>query len=88
MKRTFEIFFTFIIFLILFIPMTFIAIIIKIGDNGKIIHWSKRIGINNEFFYMPKFRTMKEGTPNLATHLISNPDNYLTFSGKFLRKFS
>ncbi len=52
------------------------------------MHWSKRIGKNNQVFLMPKFRTMKADTPNVATHLLVNPDQHITKVGSFLRKTS
>lgn len=58
------------------------------GTKGKIIYFSKRVGINSKIFIMPKFRTMRVDTPQLATHLLREPDQYLTFIGKFLRKSS
>ena len=73
---------------IFFIPMVAIAIIIKASSKGTVLYWSERIGINNGIFDMPKFRTMHSGTPTVATHLLANPEVYLTPVGSFLRKFS
>lgn len=73
----------------LFIPLIIIiSLIIKLTSKGDVIHWSKRIGINNDFFWMPKFRTMKAETPQLATHLLTNGSNYSYPFGSFLRKTS
>jgi O-antigen biosynthesis protein WbqP len=72
---------------LLFIPMIVIAIFIKLTSPGPIIHWSKRVGKNNAIFLMPKFRTMKINTPQLATHLLKG-ENFLTPIGSFLRKTS
>ncbi len=88
MNRLFEIFFAIFLLLILFLPIVVISLIIKIDSNGPIIFWSKRVGKFNQIFYMPKFRTMKINTPNMATHLLDNPNSYLTKFGKILRKFS
>lgn len=70
------------------LPFIFICILIKITSTGPIIHWSKRVGINNKLFLMPKFRTMKDNTPQKATHLLANGQSYLTPVGGFLRKAS
>jgi O-antigen biosynthesis protein WbqP len=68
--------------------MIIIAFLIKYSDWGPILHWSHRVGKNNIVFKMPKFRTMKEGTPAIATHLLSNSDKYITRIGSLLRKSS
>jgi O-antigen biosynthesis protein WbqP len=70
------------------VPMIFIAIIIKLTSKGPIIYWSDRVGINNTIFKMPKFRSMRLDAPTVATHLMKNPDLYLTPVGVFLRKFT
>lgn len=74
---------------ILLLPIIIlVAIGIKLTSKGPAIHWSKRIGKNNEIFLMPKFRTMHINTPQLATHLLNNSGNFLTPIGGFLRKSS
>lgn len=74
---------------ILILPVIFLIIFLLICQSGfPIIHWSKRIGKRNNIFYMPKFRTMKIDTPEIATHLIRNPEQYTTKLGGFLRKTS
>tara|TARA_B100001093_G_C26840359_1_gene1020268 strand:- start:109 stop:666 length:558 start_codon:yes stop_codon:yes gene_type:complete len=88
MKRTFDIILGFILLPILILPMGFISILIKIFSPGKIIYWSERVGIKNKIFLMPKFRTMKENAPELATDKLKNPYDYITNFGKFLRKTS
>ena len=65
-----------------------IAILVRLTSKGPALYWSDRIGINNTIFKMPKFRTMKVGTPAVATHLLNNPDTYLTPIGSFLRRSS
>ena len=60
----------------------------NIEDGGAIFFTQKRIGVNISFFKMYKFRSMKKGTPNVATHLLNNPEQYLLKTGKFLRKTS
>ncbi|WP_373999515.1 sugar transferase [Bdellovibrio bacteriovorus] len=75
--------------LILFgIPLTVVFIAVRITSPGPALYWSKRIGKNNEIFLMPKFRSMKINTPQVATHLLANPDMYLTSIGSFIRKTS
>ena len=79
----------YIIIFLLFIPLiTFIAIILFFTQGLPIIHWSKRIGKNNKLFMMPKFRTMHNDTPNVATHLLKDPKTSITKIGSFLRKYS
>lgn len=74
--------------MILCIPMLIIALLIKLTSKGPVLYWSDRVGRNNTIFRMPKFRTMRIDTPPVATHLLQNPDDYLTPIGIFLRKFS
>ena len=75
--------------LIIFSPILFlIAIIIFTQDGFPILFWQKRVGINYTFFNIYKFRSMKKNTPNLATHLLTNPEQYLLKIGKFIRKTS
>ncbi len=61
---------------------------VKLTFSGKVLYWSQRIGKDNTVFLMPKFRTMRTDTPVVATHLLANPDAYLTPVGKFLRTTS
>ena len=68
--------------------MLIIAVVVKSSSRGPVLYWSDRVGINNTIFSMPKFRTMRLNTPEMATHLMSDPDLYLTSFGSFLRKFS
>ena len=88
MFRIFEI--LIIIFLLPLIIFLFfiISLLILLETKGRIIHLSKRIGLNSKVFLMPKFRTMKINSPQVATHLLDDPDEYLTFFGKILRKIS
>ena len=88
MKRTFDIILVFILLPILILPMILISILIKIFSPGKIIYWSERVGKKNKTFLMPKFRTMRENAPELATDKLKNPYEYITNFGKFLRKTS
>lgn len=70
------------------IPLLVIAILVRMTSHGPALYWSDRIGRNNEIFRMPKFRSMRVDTPAVATHLMSDPDAYLTPLGKFLRRTS
>jgi O-antigen biosynthesis protein WbqP len=88
MKRTFDLVFAVIFLFILFIPMLIIAILIKATSPGSVLFWSERVGQNNMIFRMPKFRTMRIETPNVATHLLENPGLYQTRIGSILRKLS
>ena len=65
-----------------------VALLVFGTSPGPMLYWSSRIGRRNQLFQMPKFRTMKVGTPAVATHLLSDPDRYLTPIGSFLRKSS
>jgi O-antigen biosynthesis protein WbqP len=65
-----------------------IWMLIKIEDKGPALHWSKRIGARNKIFLMPKFRSMKINSPQVATHLLQNPEQFITKTGRFLRKYS
>lgn len=75
--------------LIMLSPLIFfIGLLIKITSHGPTLYWSNRVGKENLIFKMPKFRTMQVGTPAIATHLLSDSDQYLTPVGSFLRKSS
>ncbi len=73
---------------VLAIPMLIIGVLVKTDSRGPIIHWSSRIGIDNCIFRMPKFRTMRIDAPNVATHLLNDPRQYVTPIGRLLRKTS
>ena len=74
--------------IVLFIPALIIALLVRLTSEGPVLYWSERIGLHNQIFRMPKFRTMKIDTPAMATHLIQNPHAYITTIGRFLRKNS
>jgi O-antigen biosynthesis protein WbqP len=77
------------IILIIFSPLFIIvALLIFIEDGYPVFFIQKRVGINYSFFYIYKFRSMKKNTPNVATHLLSNPDQYLLKIGNSIRKTS
>ena len=88
LKRIFDIVFSLIVLLISFLPILIIAAAVRLTSQGPVIYWSDRVGKDNKIFRMPKFRTMKTDTPAMATHLMTDPDKYLTRVGKFLRKTS
>ncbi|MEQ8308783.1 MAG: sugar transferase [Hoeflea sp.] len=88
MKRSFDLLIALIIGAILLVPGLLIAAAVKFTSPGPVLYWSKRVGRHSVLFDMPKFRTMKTGTPVVATHLLSNPASALTPIGCFLRKSS
>ncbi len=73
---------------VLAVPMALVAALVRATSAGPILYWSDRVGRHNTLFKMPKFRTMRVGTPDLATHLMTQPEHYLTPVGPFLRKTS
>jgi len=87
-KRCFDISLGTFVLLALLGVLTFVAMAVKLTSRGKVLYWSQRIGKDNTVFLMPKFRTMRTDTPVVATHLLANPDTYLTPVGKFLRTTS
>ncbi len=74
--------------LVLIVPVTCIWLSIYLTSPGPAIYWSDRVGRNNRIFKMPKFRTMRIDTPAVATHLLENPEQWLTPIGGFLRRTS
>lgn len=87
-KTIFDIFIS-ILSAFIILPLIFILyIVFKITTKGSFLYWSKRVGKNGRIFEMPKIRTMKINTPQIATNLLKNPDTYLIPLGPFLRKFS
>ncbi len=74
---------------LLAVPMLAVASIVKLDSPGPVLFWQKRIGIHKTSFMMPKFRTMRIDTPHdLPTHLLSDPDQWITRSGQILRRYS
>ena len=88
MKRVFDLVVGLITLLFALIPMLLIALSIRTTSKGAVLYWSDRIGQINKIFRMPKFRTMQVETPVVATHLMANPDKYLSSFGGFLRRSS
>ena len=70
------------------IPLLLVALLVKLTSRGPVLYWSDRVGRDNAIFRMPKLRTMRIDTPALATHLLDDPDRWLTPVGRFLRKSS
>jgi O-antigen biosynthesis protein WbqP len=88
MKRLFDLILVLFSGLILLLPMLLVALAVSVTSVGSIFYWSDRVGRNNEIFGMPKFRSMRVGTPAVATHLLGNPASHLTPIGSFLRRSS
>jgi O-antigen biosynthesis protein WbqP len=88
MKRLFDLMLAALAGCILLVPVLVVAVLVRLTSKGPVLYWSDRVGRNNTIFKMPKFRSMRVGTPAVATHLLSNPDEYLTPIGSFLRKSS
>ena len=88
MKRIFDLLMAGFLFCFLSIPILIVGLMVKLTSKGPALYWSDRVGINSSIFRMPKFRTMRVDTPAVATHLMKNPDLYLTPIGSFLRRFS
>jgi len=87
-KRLFDLFLALIAALILALPVAILAILVRVTSPGPALYWSDRIGRHNRIFRMPKFRSMRIGTPAVATHLLKDPNSYLTPIGSFLRRSS
>ena len=88
MKRVFDICLGCLAALILFVPMLLVALAVRLTSTGPALFWSDRVGRNNVIFKMPKFRSMRVGTPAVATHLLADARSHLTPIGSFLRKTS
>jgi len=88
MKRSFDLVMSFVALTIFFPLIIVVALLVKLTSKGPALYWSDRVGVRNVIFKMPKFRTMQVGTPAVATHLLSDSDQYLTPVGSFLRKSS
>jgi O-antigen biosynthesis protein WbqP len=88
MKRIFDICLGCLAALILFVPVLLVAIAVRLTSKGPVLYWSDRVGRNNVIFKMPKFRSMRVGTPAVATHLLADARSHLTPIGSCLRKSS
>ena len=88
MKRLFDLFLGFSAALVFALPILIVAVLVCLTSPGPTLYWSSRVGKGNRIFKMPKFRSMRVGTPAVATHLLQDPNGYLTPIGSFLRKSS
>ena len=87
-KRSFDVLLSILAALVLALPVVVIALLVRLTSPGPALYWSDRVGKGNRVFRMPKFRSMRVGTPVVATHLLQDPTGYLTPIGSFLRKSS
>jgi O-antigen biosynthesis protein WbqP len=87
-KRLFDLVLGFTSAALLLVPLVVLAILVRLTSPGPALYWSDRVGRNNMIFKMPKFRSMRVGTPAIATHLLVTPSAHLTPIGPFLRKSS
>ena len=88
MKRIFDFVVGLLLLGLLAIPNLLIAVMVRVTSEGPVLYWSDRIGQRNVIFRMPKFRTMRLDTPAVATHLMNDPDAFLSPIGGFLRRTS
>ena len=88
MKRFFDIFFALILSLFFIWLIVLVAITVRLSSKGPVLYWSSRVGENNRIFNMPKFRSMRMDTPDVATHLMTDPKLFLSPVGAFLRSSS
>ena len=88
MKRAFDIAVSACALVVLAVPMLILCLLVRVTSPGPAIHWSQRVGRHNRLFAMPKLRTMRIDTPQVATHLMEDPDRWLTPIGGFLRRSS
>ncbi|MBI2728117.1 MAG: sugar transferase [Polaromonas sp.] len=88
MKRLFDLVLALLLLLVLAVPLVVVALLVRFTSPGPVLYWSDRVGRHNRIFSMPKFRSMRIGTPEVATHLLANPSAHLTPIGPFLRKSS
>jgi len=88
MKRLFDLALALVVAVFLALPVAAVAVAVRLTSPGPALYWSDRVGRKNRIFRMPKFRSMRIDTPAVATHLLQNPDQWLTPIGSFLRKSS
>ena len=87
-KRLFDFAVALVATVFLALPIVMTALAVRLTSPGPALYWSDRVGRHNRIFRMPKFRSMRIDTPAVATHLLQNPDQWLTPVGSFLRKSS
>ncbi len=88
MKRLFDLALGLFAASVLLVPIAVIAVLVRLTSPGPALYWSDRVGRHNKIFKMPKFRSMRVGTPAVATHLLADPKSVLTPIGSFIRKSS
>jgi O-antigen biosynthesis protein WbqP len=88
MKRLFDLALAIILTILFAVPLLVVAIAVRLTSTGPALYWSDRVGRDNKIFKMPKFRSMRTDTPAVATHLLDNPQSFLTPIGSFLRRSS
>lgn len=88
MKRIFDLMLAAVAACFLLMPVLLVAVAVRLTSLGPALYWSDRVGRNNKIFKMPKFRSMRVGTPAVATHLLTDAKSHLTPIGSFLRKSS
>ncbi|MEO5661431.1 MAG: sugar transferase [Polaromonas sp.] len=88
MKRLFDLLLALTAAVVLAVPVLLVAVLVRLTSAGPALYWSDRVGRHNTIFKMPKFRSMRVGTPAVATHLLADPKAHLTPIGSFLRKSS
>ena len=88
MKRICDVMLSLVALLVFAVPIAIVALGVGVTSRGPILYWSRRVGKDNKLFAMPKFRSMRDGTPAVATHLVDNPSALLTPIGSFIRATS
>ena len=88
MKRLFDLLLGVVVLAILALPILVVAFAVRVTSKGPVLYWSDRVGVHNQIFRMPKFRSMRVGTPAVATHLLNDPRSHLTPIGSFIRRTS
>jgi len=87
-KRVFDLLLALAAAVVLVVPVLLVWVMVRLTSPGPALYWSDRVGRHNKIFKMPKFRSMRVGTPAVATHLLADPKVHLTLIGSFLRKSS
>lgn len=88
LKRSFDLLLCVVVVVILIAPICILGLLVYVTSPGPVLYWSDRVGRNNLIFKMPKFRSMKVGSPTVATHLLVDIKAVLTPIGTFMRKTS
>ncbi len=88
MKRFFDLVLGLMAATLLLVPLVLVSVLVRLTSPGPVLYWSDRVGRHNKIFKMPKFRSMRVGTPAVATHLLVDPKSVLTPIGSFIRKSS